>query len=151
MSDACLAEGRAMTGGAAAVSATLLGLSAVGLIALGPFAAGVAMFSGLQCLSSAIGMQKKIKARKQAIYDKCEQINSVAKSQKFIDELIVKLQKAEVIEEETKEELASMIEVNQNMQQNLDDGKTQYYIDLAIFIIINIIAVTVMILLKDFR
>lgn len=151
MSEACAAGGTAMTGAVAAASAVTLAASMAGAIALGPFGVGVALATGLQSFTSALGMAKKIKARKQAIKDKCDQINSVAKNQKFIDELIIKLQKAEAIEEETKEELASMIEVNQNMQKNLDSAKRQYMIDLAIFIVINIVVVSVMILLKDFR
>ena len=155
MSTACIAGGIAAQTGVAVGSAVTSGLIMGEYIALGavagPLALGALMFTGLQCLTGAIGLKKKIKARKQAIQDKCEQINAVAKSQKFIDELIVKLQKAEEIEEETKEELASMIEVNQNMQKNLDSDKRQFIIDLAIFIIINIVVVSVMLLMKDFR
>lgn len=147
--DKCTADG--VTG---LVSGGLAEMIAFGMAAGplgGAIAGGLAVFAGLQCLTGAIGFKSQLKKREQQIQDQCQQLNNTEKHQKFIDDLIIKLVKAEEIEEEVKEELDSMITINQNMQKNLDDGKRQFMIDLAIFIIINIVVVSVMLLLKDFR
>ena len=150
MSTACGNAGTAAMAGATALSAVGYGLATAATGIGAPVAAAYFMFVGLQTLTSAIGMKKKIKEKKQEITDKCNQINHTAKQQKFINDLIIRLQKSEEIEEDTKEQLNGMIIEAKDMKDKLKSKQNAYMIRLAIFIIINIVAVSALLIMKDF-
>ena len=167
MSTACGNAGTAAMAGASAAS--MIGLLAANAAAtalkeaaleagvaagMGPVGlavgAGMLMFTGLQTMTAALGMKKKMAAKRKEITDKCNQLNHTAKQQKFIDDLIVKLQKDEEIEQDTKDQLNGMILQGNNMKDQLKHRQNAYMFRLAIFIIINIVAVSVLLIMKDF-
>ena len=158
MSTACGNAGTAAMAGATAVTAIGFGVAStdttIALVGLNPeaapFVAAYFMFVGLQTMTAAIGMKKKLAAKRKEITDKCNQLNHTAKQQKFIDDLIVKLQKDEEIEQDTKDQLNGMILQGNNMKDQLKSKQNAYMFRLAIFIIINIVAVSVMLITKDF-
>ena len=169
MSTACGNAGTAVMAGAsvmsigAAFGAQAAGTAAKALIADGvtefgiaatgfgaPIAVAMFTFTALQTITAAVGMKKKLKAKSKEITDKCNQVNHTAKQQKFIDDLIIKLQKGEEIEQDTKDQLNGMIIETNDMKDQLKSKQNAYMIRLAIFIIINIVAVSVLLIMKDF-